>query len=131
MNVFNKILFLLLLLVFPLTLQGNEFQVKTIESSGDLPEKFCSAWKKGDFLISDGKNLVLLGGVNRTFYSMTNYPIENTIGSIISFVPAGKNLKSTLNIGSPVIKVKGKREYLTQKHTGLPLQIMNLKTFTI
>jgi hypothetical protein len=112
MNVVKKILFLLLLLVFSLTLHGKEFQVKTIESSGDLPEKFCSAWKKGDFLISDGKNLVLLAGVNRTFYSMLNYPMANAMGSIISFVPAGKNLKSTLNIGSPVIRVKGKREYL-------------------
>ena len=90
MKVHKKTLFLILLLLFPLSLQGNEFQVKTIESSGDLPEKFCSAWKKGDFLISDGKNLALLGGVNRTFYSIGNYPMANAMGSIISFVPAGK-----------------------------------------
>ena len=112
MKVHKITLFLLLLFLIPLFLQGNEFQVKAIESSDDLPEKFCSAWKKGDFLISDGKNLALLGGVNRTFYSILNYPMANAMGSIISFVPAGKNLKSTLNIGSPVIRVKGKREYL-------------------
>jgi hypothetical protein len=36
----------ILLLVFPLLLQGEGFQVKVIADEGDLPEKFCSLWKK-------------------------------------------------------------------------------------
>ena len=113
MKAFNKTIFLALFLIVPFLLQGIEFQVKIIKSVGDLPEKFCSNWESGDFLISDGKNLALIGGVKRTLKTITNYPSANAMGSIISFVPAGKNLLSNLNIGSPVIRIKNKRKYLT------------------
>ncbi len=100
-------------LLIPFLLQAAEFQVKVIKSEDDLPEKFCSHWEKGDFLIFDGKNLTLIGGAKRRLKDLTNYPKGDAMGSIISFVPAGKKIESNLNIGSPAIKIKRKREYLT------------------
>ncbi len=113
MKAFAKITFMVFCLVIPFLLQGAEFQVKVIKSTDDLPEKFCTIWQSGDLLISDGKNLTLIGGVKRRLKDILNYPGGNAMGSIISFVPAGKKLESNLNIGSPVIKIKNKREYLT------------------
>lgn len=101
-----------LVLLIPFLLYGTEFQVKATKSADDLPEKFCSQWESGDFLISDGKILALIGGVKRRLKTITNYPGEDAMGSIISFVPAGKNLSSNLNIGSPVIWIEDKREDL-------------------
>ena len=113
MKAFNKITFTAFFLLVPFLLQGAEYQVKVIKSVDDLPEKFCSNWQSGDFLLSDGKSLALIGGVKRRLKTITNYPGANAMGSIISFVPAGKKLVSDLNIGSPVIMIKNKREYLT------------------
>jgi len=100
-------------LLIPFLLQAAEFQVKVIKSEDDLPEKSCSHWEKGDFLIFDGKNLTLIGGAKRRMKNLSNYPGVNAMGSIISFVPAGKKIASNLNIGSPYIRIKRKREYLT------------------
>jgi len=106
-------MFMAFALLIPFLLQAAEFQVKVITSEDDLPEKFCSHWEKGDFLIFDGKNLTLIGGAKRRLKDLTNYPEGDAMGSIISFVPAGKKIASNLNIGSPYIRIKRKREYLT------------------
>jgi len=116
MRTFNKFLFpTLIILLFFITflLRGAEFQVKVIKDAGDLPEKFCRIWKNGDLLISDGENLALIGGVKRTLQDILNFPVANAMGSILSFVPAGKSLVSDLCIGSPVIRIEDKSEYLT------------------
>ncbi len=113
MKAFKKIIITVFSLLIPFLLQAAEFQVKVIKSEDDLPEKFCSHWEKGDFLIFDGKNLTLIGGAKRRLKDLTNYPEGDAMGSIISFVPAGKKIESNLNIGSPYIRIKRKREYLT------------------
>jgi len=113
MKILKKIMLTVLFMLIPFLLQAAEFQVKVIKSENDLPEKFCSHWAKGDFLIFDGKNLTLIGGAKRPLKNLSNYPGVNAMGSIISFVPAGKKIASNLNIGSPVIRIKTKREYLT------------------
>ena len=113
MKAFKKTISVAFSLLIPFLLQAAEFQVKVIKSEDDLPEKFCSQWEKGDFLISDGKNLTLIGGAKRRLKDLTNYPEGDAMGSIISFVPAGKKIASNLNIGSPYIRIERKREYLT------------------
>lgn len=109
---FILILFVLILFVSVLV-SGEEFEVKVVKSAEDLPEKFCTIWKEGDFLISDGQTLTLIGGSQRTLKTTTNSPTPGVMGSIISFVPAGKNLESTLVIGSPSFRIKDKREDLS------------------
>ena len=103
----------LLLLVFPLLLQGGEFQVKVIADEGDLPEKFCSVWKKGDVLVSDGKYLVLIGGTSRILQTVLNYPAADAKGNIIGFAPEGKNLVSDMLVGSPYLRIDDKRKYIS------------------
>ncbi len=102
-----------LFLIFPLFLYSAEFLVKVIKSADDLPEELCSHWKVGDILISDGKYLILIGGVSRPIRTLNNYVQADAMGSIISFIPSGKNMKNNLNIGSPVTRIKDKPEYLT------------------
>jgi predicted metal-dependent phosphoesterase TrpH len=113
MKAIKKIMLTVLFMIIPLLLQASEFQVKVINSENDLPEKFCSHWAKGDYLIFDGKNLTLIGGAKRPLKNFSNYPGFNAMGSIISFVPARKKMASNLNIGSPYIRIRKKREYLT------------------
>lgn len=85
--------FILSILIFyfflPFLLQANEFQVKIIKDAQDLPEKFCTIWEKGDYLVSDGKHLILLGSTPRPLKNILNFPASNAMGSIISFAPAG------------------------------------------
>lgn len=110
---------LVIFLFWPFSLDATEFQVITIKQAGDLPEEFCRVWKKGDFLISDGDNLALIGGTPRNLKtSLTYFPTANAMGSIISFVPEGKNLRSELNIGSPYIRIRNRKEYITYTSIG-------------
>ncbi|MDH5706638.1 MAG: CehA/McbA family metallohydrolase [Candidatus Aminicenantes bacterium] len=109
MKAFRKSLAAFLLLI-PVLLLGSEFQVKIIQSEDDLPEKFCSIWKAGDFLLSDGETLAIIGGVKRYLKTSTNYPAADALGSIIGFAPAGKKLKSDMIVGAPVIRIKDKKE---------------------
>lgn len=111
----NLWLFCLILWPFliPFFLLGEEFEVKSIKSSEDLPEKICKQWKRGDFLISDGKYLALIGGMPRPLKPTLSYPRANARGSILSFVPSGKDLVSDLGIGAPVIKKNYQMKFLT------------------
>jgi hypothetical protein len=90
-----------------------DVQVKVIQSESDLPEKFCRLWKPGDLLVSDGTTHLLIGGTARPLLSPMNYPAPNALGSILGFVPAGRNLEGTLNIGSASFRIKTKTDWLT------------------
>lgn len=117
----SSILSILSLFLFiPFLLQASEFQVKIIKDADDLPKNFCTIWEKGDYLISDGQYFALLGGVPRPLRShLLNFPDSNAMGSILSFAPAGENIMSNLSIGSPILRIKERRKYLT--YTSLDL----------
>jgi hypothetical protein len=100
-------LVILFLLASPLLLRAG-FEVKVIKSPADLPEHFCSLGQKGDILLLDGRNYILIGASPRLIVTSSNYPYGNAMGSILSFVPAGKGLASDLNIGAPVLRIKDK-----------------------
>jgi hypothetical protein len=112
MNGIKKYLFGILILCVSILLQGEEFEVKVIKSRADLPEQFNTLWKKGDILVSDGKNIILFGGTERVLKSYYQYPIEHTLGAVLGYVPKGKNLKSNIVVGSPYIRIKNKNRYL-------------------
>ena len=99
----------MILLWLPLSIQSAEFQVTVIEDESDLPEKFCSIWEKGDYLITDGEYLILIGGTSRRLYSNNYYTIADARGSLISMVPAGKSQKSKMAVGAPDLRIDGKR----------------------
>jgi len=79
MKAIQKI-FAAILLFLPFSLNAAEFRMITIKQAEDLQEEFCRVWKKGDFLISDGDNLALIGGTPRSLKtSLTYFPIiENS-----------------------------------------------------
>jgi len=88
-------------------------QVKVIQTESDLPEKFCDLWKPGDILVSDGTAFLLVGGTARPLLTPMNYPAPNAVGGILGFVPAGRNLQGTVNVGAPAFRIKTKTEWLT------------------
>lgn len=103
------------LLFIPLILQSTGFKVKIIQDSEDLPYEFCRLWKKGDIFVSNRKIWALIGSTERPLKRFDRvYAMEvSARGSVISFVPAGKNLISDTGIGAPVIETEEKRKYLT------------------
>ncbi len=112
MQRFAKSIRLALILMVPLTLWASEFQFKTIETETDLPENFSNAWQTGDYLIEFGNHLAILGGTSRIKYSQLNFPTASTLGSIISFVPSGQNLKNSLCLGSPRLFFGKKQKFV-------------------
>ncbi len=113
MRTLKVLTLIILLFVVAFFLQGGNFQVKVIAEEGDLPERFCSLWKKGDVLIADGKYLVLIGGTPRTLQTVLNYPTSDAKGNIIGFAPAGKNVVSDMLVGSPYLRIDDKRKYIS------------------
>lgn len=112
-NILIKLCFAVFLCI-PLTLNAGDFQFKYINTAEDLPEELGSHWEKGDLLVTDGEFLLLFGGKPRVLKSaLTSYPNTRARGNILSFIPAGKNLRSDLDIGAPRINIKGKRKYLS------------------
>ena len=103
---------LLVLFLLPFSIMAAEFQVKIIESENDLPEKFCPIWEKGDYLITDGEYLILIGGTSRRLYSNNYYYIADARGSLISMVPAGNKQKSKMAVGAPDLRIDGKRSLI-------------------
>jgi hypothetical protein len=112
--------FLSVLCLLDAFLPGAEVAVKVIQSETDLPEKFCPIWKKGDILVSDGRYLLLIGGTARPQKTILNNLAADARGSILSFVPAGKNLESALNIGAAAIRIKRKTNYVIYKAVSQP-----------
>ena len=88
-------------------------QVKVIETESDLPGKICSIWKQGDYLFNDGQYLALIGNSSRTLrLSYGNYPTDDALGTLLCFIPAGKETPCNMNIGLPDLRLKENRRYL-------------------
>ncbi len=101
---------LFFLLIIGSSLFAQDIVMKTIADKNELPESFCSAFVKGDYLVSDGKCLILIGGTSRDLQSILNYPAGDAMGSIIGFVPAGKNLTGNLIAGAPIVWIGEERQ---------------------
>jgi hypothetical protein len=109
--------FPILLMSFCLSLsfcvRSPDVDVKKIEEEKDLPEQFCTVWKKGDILVSDGNYLAIFGASSRPLrLSGGNYATDNAMGSILSFVPSGQGLQCEMAIGSPDLRIKDQRHYV-------------------
>jgi len=105
------LIILLLILVRPLFPQ-EAFKIKVVQSPEDLPEGMSSLVRNGDFFLTDGKYAAVLGAGVRPITTSANYPYGQAMGSLLGFIPAGKNISSDLNIGSPVIRIKDKTHHL-------------------
>jgi hypothetical protein len=101
-----------IVLLFPVVPAAAQFQFQVIEAETDLPEPFCDSWEKGDYLVSFGDHLALLGGASRRHYSVLNYPMGDLRGSIVAVVQAGKSNKSELTVGSPYLRIEDRARFL-------------------
>jgi hypothetical protein len=94
-------------------LNGAEFEVKVVQSPADLPPGFSSLAQKGDYLLSDGKCLVLLGASPRPVVVTTgNYPYGQAMGSLIGLGPQGRSVSGDLNFGTPALRIKDRTHYV-------------------
>ncbi|MBS3819716.1 CehA/McbA family metallohydrolase [bacterium] len=112
MKPFIKIILFLSILWIPFLLLATQVEVKTIQDQKDLPEKFCTLWEKGDYLITDGEYQVIIGGSSRPLLSVLNYPASDALGCILSFVPSGNQLVSDLAMGAPCIEINDESEFI-------------------
>ena len=94
-------------------LRSAEFEVKVVQSTADLPPGFSTLAQEDDYLLSDGKYLVLLGASPRLVVTSGNYPHGQAMGSVLGLGPAGGGACGDLNFGAPVFRVKGKTHYVT------------------
>lgn len=76
-------------------------EVKTIKNPQELPEKFSSLARTGDYLLSDNHSLLLVGVKPRDFPAIKSYPWPEANGAILAFAPAGSELTNEI-IAGPV-----------------------------
>ena len=108
-----KLIISCLLLGFFLCVSSFEAQVKVIETESDLPGNICAIWKQGDYLLNDGKCAAVIGVSSRTLrLSYGNYPTDDALGTLLCFIPVGKESPSNMNIGLPDLRLNGQRKYL-------------------
>jgi len=94
-------------------LAGADVEIKVVQSPSDLPSGFSSLAQKGDYLIGDGKFIVLLGASPRLVETSSNYPHGQAMGSILGFGLTGQHTSGDLNFGMPVLRNKDKRHFVT------------------
>jgi len=109
----NIFLFLLVLGLLTGQLFG-QVTLKKAQSLEDVPEAFRALWQKGDWIVSDGAFLALIGGPGRKpemkFAAVSASPTAP--GSILSFIPAGAEVKNEINFGQPVIRLDDRPYHL-------------------
>jgi len=105
----------IVLVLLGAVLYGADLTVKVVQNESDLSEKFSTIWKPGDMVASDGQYLLLIGGSRRPQITQMGHPAPDAMGSILGFLPAGKGLQATVNIGAPQLRIKNKAEYAAYK----------------
>ena len=95
------------------SLHSAQFEVKVVQSQADVAPGFSTLAQKGDYLLSDGKSLVLLGASPRLVITSDLYPHGQAMGSVIGFAPADGSLSGDLNFGAPVLRIKDKTRYVS------------------
>jgi len=100
---------LAVLLIIPAFGRGAE--VKVIASPADLVPDFSTLAQKGDYLVSDGKFVALLGASARQVVTSANYPHGQAMGSLLALSPSGQDFCGDLNFGMPVLRIKDKTHY--------------------
>jgi len=108
----KKIIIFIAIVSIPFSLLAAEFQVKVIKNESDLPEKFCPIWSPGDYLITDGNYLILIGGKSRRLFSNNSYYVADAVGSLIGMVPAGQGQDSKMAVGAPYFQIDGERRFI-------------------
>ena len=90
---------------------------KTARNAEDVPEAFREMWQPGDWIVSDGSWLALIGGPGRKpemkFAAVSSSPTAP--GSILSFIPADAGVKNEINIGQPLIRLDDRPTYLAYR----------------
>ncbi len=94
-------------------LSGAELEIKAIQSPADLPSGFSTLAQTGDYLLGDGKFLVLLGASPRLVVTSSNYPHGQAMGSILGFGPTGLDSSGDLNFGTPALRINERTRYGT------------------
>ena len=112
----NKRCVLMICLSALLLLPGRTFaqgSFKVAQDASDVPAAFQELWQKGDWIVSDGPWLALIGGPGRKpemkFAAVSSSPIAP--GSILSFNPAGVKVGNAVNFGQPVIRLDDRPYY--------------------
>ena len=105
---------LVILMMTAPSLFSAEFTFKTVQGSDDLPPGFSTLARQGDFLLDDGRWLVLFGTSPRTLVVTTgNYPYGQAMGSILGLGPSGQRVCGDLTFGAPSLRFKDKTHYVT------------------
>jgi hypothetical protein len=92
---------------------GAEFEVKAIQGPADLPSGSTTLAQKGDYLLDDGRFLVLLGASPRLVVTSSHYPHGQAMAALLGFGLKGQGSNIDLNFGAPVLRIKEKTHYVT------------------
>ncbi len=112
MHALKTLLRVFLIMSSALSLQAAQVQFKTLNQAADLPERITDSWEKGDLFAAFGDYVVVFGGTARSSLSYTNYPVGDTKGCILSFLPARSGIQSDVCLGTPYLRLQDRTQYI-------------------
>ena len=87
------------------TSQAAEIEVRTLGVSGGSAKALCERCADGDYLVSNGRIEVAIGGSHRRDESFYKFPTADALGSILFYRPAGTDLRGDIMVGTPYVRV--------------------------
>jgi len=110
----RKIFFIFITLwIIVCLLPASDYQIQIIENEESLPHGFRSIGQKGDYLLSDGTVMALVGGSERLVRKHSYYyPLTNALGTILGIQPIDVTDQRTFIAGTPLIKTSDRYTYL-------------------
>lgn len=120
-RIYRRIFLLLSLLIISLTFSlALAADLEIVKNPQDLPGKLSSLARNGDYLIKDGKYLLLLGVEPRDFPAIKYYPCPPATGAILTLAPAGDGLDNEIIAGPIQLRIGFDYYYPAYKFVKIP-----------
>ncbi len=88
-------------------------EVRTLQSNGEpADDSLCARCVDGDYLVSNGRLELVIGGSHRRDESFYKFPTADGLGSIISIKPAGTNMTGDIMVGTPYIRIDNTTQHV-------------------
>ncbi len=92
-----------------------EIEVRRLGAPGAPGAAFCERCADADYLVTNGKLEVSIGGSHRRDESFYKFPTADAFGSIVFYRPAGSTASGDIMVGSPTVRIGNTTRHLSHQ----------------